>query len=439
MALASLARSVSFLNVSFGDDDLVDDMGISDQPLLKIIGQPEVKGGSTVEEKFYLAGQRNGSGNLGASLQLAEGSNGSKTFRWQHPFGEHTGVIEVAVADVIQSKPDQASADKALEAEMKKGMDAEGQQLVNLIMGRAGLAGGVAVYKETGDSGFPDHSLRFVDPSDARRYMVEEQVVIAPHDGDTETTNELVGLEGYVLKRDVSLGYIQMSPVDDPDTAGNPGDWVDGTTYYVFRLGEFADGEPDNIITSYARYLPDTVQTSELHNVKRDFDSSLCGGRLPTGQNRGGIMQRTKRLMAFGHGRLGWKKGSGAKDRYIVALHSEEHNLVGEELETLARRNIESSTTTEGYESFQARTPLGMVDFVAEPAKNKGSAFVLNTRLLKMYAANGKWFEPIPVDGNSGYVRLKEGSNVYQARTLSKLATGIGAPYMHGFLDTQLS
>ena len=94
MAFASLARSVAFLNVSFGDDDLVDDLGISEQPLLKIIGTPEVKGGSRVEEKFYLSGPRNGSGDLGSALQMAEGNGGgSNCERWQHPFGEHIGLI----------------------------------------------------------------------------------------------------------------------------------------------------------------------------------------------------------------------------------------------------------------------------------------------------------------------------------------------------------
>lgn len=438
MAYASLARSVSFLNVSLGDDDLVDDMGTSDQPLLKIIGEPEVKGGSTVEEKFYLSGSRNSSGNLTSALQMAEtNGGGSRTFRWQHPFGKHEGVIEVAVEDVIQSKPDQAAADKALEAEMKKGMDSEGQHLVDLIMGRAGLAGGIGVWTEATSSGFPTFCIRFVDASDARRFMVGEQVVIAAADGDTG--GDLVGVEGFVMSRDVSLGYIRLAALDDIDTAANPGDWVDGTTYYVFRLGEYADGTPEDIITSYSRFLPDTASSTELHNVDRSFDSSLSGARLPAAQSRGGIMQRAKRLMAFGHGRLGWKKGATKNDRYIVALHSEEWNTVGEELETKAKRDIESVSTSEGYESFQARTPLGMVDFVAEPAKNKGSAFVLNTRLLKVYAASGKWFQPIPVDGNSGYIRLKEGSNVYQARTMSKIATGFGAPYMHGFLSTALT
>lgn len=438
MAFASLARSVSFLNVSMGDDDLVDDLGISEQPMLKIIGQPEVKGGSSVEEKFYLGGPRNGSGDLTASLQMAEANGGgSKTFRWKHPFGEHVGVVEVAVADVIQSKPDQAAADKALEAEMKKGMDSEGQQLMNLIMGRAGLAGGVGVWTEAASGGFPTFCIRFTEPSDARRYMLGEQVVIAPFDGDTDS--DLVGLEGFVMSRDVSLGYIRLAALDDIDTAANPGDWVNGVTYFVFRLGEYADGNPENIITSYSRFLPDTASSTLLHNVDRSFDSSLSGARLPATQSRGGIMQRTKRLMAFGHGRLGWKKGAGAKDRYIVALHSEEWNTVGEELETKANRSIESTTTAEGYEAFTARTPLGAVDFVAEPAKNKGSAFALNTALLKIYSASGKWFEAIPVDGNSGYVRLKEGTNVYQVRTMSKIAVGFGPPYMHGFISTVLS
>jgi hypothetical protein len=438
MAYASLARSVSFLNVSFGDDDLVDDLGISEQPYLKIIGQPEVKGGSTVEEKFYLGGPRNGSGDLNSALQMAEANGGgSKTLRWQHPFGEHVGVVEVAVSDVIQSKPDQAAADKALEAEMKKGMDNEGQQLVNLMLGRAGLAGGVGVWTEASSGGFPTFCIRFTDPSDARRYMLGEQVVIALADGDTD--GDLVGLEGFVMSRDVSLGYIRLAALDDIDTAGNPGDWIDGVTYFVFRLGEYADGSPENIITSLERFLPSAATTTTLHNVDRSFDSSLSGARLPTGQSRGGIMQRTKRLAAFGHGRLGWKKGGDKNSRYIHLLHSEEWNTVGEELETKGKRDIESTTTSEGYEAFTARTAVGSVDFVADPGKNKGTGFFLNTSLLKVYSASGKWFEPIPVDGNSGYVRLKEGSNVYQIRTLSKIATGIGATYMHGVVNTTLA
>lgn len=437
MAFASLARSVSFLNVSFGDDDLVDDLGISDQPILKIIGEPETMGGSEVQEKFYLAGPRGFTGNLADALAIAEATGGgSTTFRWKHPFGKHEGVIEVSVEDVIQSKPDQAAADKALEAEMKRGMAQEGQNLVNLIMGRAGLAGGLGTYTEASGSGFPTFSIRFTDPSDARRYQVGDQVVISVTDGTTD--GDLVGEPGFVMQRDVQLGYIRVAALTDIDTAANPGSWIDSTAYYVYRLGEYTDGAPDDIITSYERYLPSTTPTDTLHNVDRSVDSALGGARLPSAQSVGSIMQRLKRLMAFGHGRLGWKKGGGKSDRYIVALHSEEWNTVGEELESKATRTVESSTTQEGYESFSARTALGMVDFVAEPAKNKGSAFVLNTRLLKMYAPNGKWFQSIPVDGSSGFVRLKEGSNVYQVRTISKLATGFGAPYMHGVVTTTL-
>lgn len=438
MAFASLARSVSFLNVSFGDDDLVDDIGISDQPILKIIGEPETMGGLFVEEKFYLNGPTAFTGNLQDALAMAEANGGgSTTFRWQHPYGKHEGVIEVSVEDVIQSKPDQAAADKALEAEMKRGMASEGQKLVDLIMGRAGLAGGLGVYTEATSSGFPTFTVRFTDPSDARRFRIGEQVVVSTTDGTTD--GDIVGEPGFVMARDVQLGYIRVANLSDIDTAANPGSWVDATTYYVYRLGEYTDGAPDNVITSYERYLPGTTPSDTLHNVDRSVDSALGGARLPAAQSVGSIMQRLKRLMAFGHGRLGWKKGGGKSDRYLAVLHSEEWNTVGEELESKAKRSVESTTTAEGYESFEARTALGTVEFVAEPAKNKGTAFVLNTRLLKMYAPNGKWFQSIPVDGSSGFVRLKEGSNVYQVRTISKLATGIGAPYMHGVQSTTLT
>lgn len=438
MAFASLARSVAFLNVSFGDDDLVDDLGVFDQPLLKIIGTPETKGGSTVEEKFYLAGPRGFTGNLADALAIAEATGGgSTTFRWQHPYGKHEGVIEVSVEDVIQSKPDQAAADKALEAEMKKGMAQEGQNLVNLLIGRAGLAGGVGVYTEAASGGFPTFSIRFTDPSDARRYQVGDQVVISLTDGTTD--GDLVGEPGFVMARDVALGYIRVAALTDIDTAANPGGWTNLATDFVFRLGEYTDGAPDDIITSYERYIPATAATTTLHNVDRSVDSALSAARLPNAQAVGSIMQRVKRLCAFGHGRLGWKKGARKGDKYIAVFHSEDWNTVGEELESKAKRSVDSATTQEGYESFSARTALGTIDFVAEPAKNKGGGFLLNTGLLKMYAPNGKWFQSIPVDGNSGYVRLKEGSNVYQVRTISKLATGIGAPYMHGFIDTNLT
>lgn len=428
--MADLSFAVNFMNVTFGDDDLSNDTAIRDTPYLKMCGMPEVKGGSTVEEKFYLSGPRGFSGNLTDAQAVASSSGGgSKHFRWQHPFGEHVGSVQIDIPDIIQSRPDQAAANQALEAETERGLAAEGQNISDKLIGRAGIAMGFGEYEETAGTptGFPSFCIRFEDPSDARNFQVGDQVVISTTDGTTD--GDLVGETGVVKSRDITLGYIQVASLSDVDTAGNPGSWVDDTNYFVFKVGEYTDGDPDAILTSLEQYLPSTALTTTLHNVDRSVDSCLSGARLPAALETGSMIQRAKRLTTIMHSRLGLKKMQ-AKD-YFVLCNPEDWGVGAEELESKGQRDAGSESTDDGYSAFSAHTVVGKLSFVPDPGKNKGRAFLLNKNNMKTYSASGKWFETIP-DGSGNIIHLMPGRNTYEIRTISKLAVGFGAPYMSG-------
>lgn len=426
--MADLSFSVQFMNVTFGDDDLTNDTAIRDTPFINLLGTPEVKGGSTVEEKFYLSGPRGFSGNLtDAQAMASTRGGGSKHLRWQHPFGRHIGSVQIDIEDIIQSRPDQAAANQALEAETEKGLAAEGQNLSDKLLGRAGIAMGYGEYVEASSGGYPTFALRFEDASDARNFQIGDQVVVAETDGTTD--GDLVGEPGYVMSRDVILGWARVSNLDDIDTAANPGSWVTATNYYIFKLGEYTDGDPDEIITTYERYLPAAAATDTLHNVDRSVDSSLSGARLPTGLETGSMIQRGKRLVSLMHTRLGLKKMQ-AKD-YIAVANPEDFGAQCEDLEGKGQRDAGSEKTEDGYSTFVAHTVVGPLNFVPDPGKNKGRVFLFNKKNLKCYSASGKWFETVP-DGSGNIIHLMPGRNTYEIRTISKIATGFGAPYMSG-------
>lgn len=429
--MADLSYSLQFLNVTFGDDDITNDSAIRDQPLFETI-DIEMHGGFVVEEKFYLSGPRGFSGNLTDAQQVASTLNGgSKHFRWQHPFGEHVGSIQVNIPDVIQGRPDQAAADRALEAEYDKGLAGEGQLLNEKLLGAAGLSIGIGVYTEAASGDYPAFAIRFTDPADARNFQIGDQTVVSTKAGDDATAVQS-GDTAYIHNRDVIVGYVQVSALSDIETPANPGGWVDGTTYYVYRLGEFTAGDPEQIICSYERFLPATRATDTLHNVDRSVDSTLSGARLPAALETGSIMQRAKRLITVMQSRIGTKKIDN-KD-LLVVLNAEDWGTAAEELESRLIREV-GETTEDGWEAFYGRTAIGKVAFVSDPAKNKGRGFILNTALLKLYTASGKLFETIP-DGSGSVIHLMPGQNVYELRTIAKVATGFGAPYCHGSFST---
>lgn len=428
--MADVSFAVNFLNVTFGDDDLGPDSAIRETPTLQLFDIVE-EGGSTVEEKFYLAGPRGFSGNYTDAAQVGA-AGGSSHFRWQHPFGKREGSIQVEYVDIMMSRKSQAAANQALEAEMDRGYAAEGQNIADLLMGREGLAGGVGTYSDDVNGDGPVFSILFADPSDARKYQVTDQIVISATDGNEDGV--LVGETGYVIARDVSEGWIQVAALDDTTTAANPGSWVDGTEYYVFRLGEYTDGAPGDVITPLELFLPSEAATDTFHNVDRSVDTALSGARLTSTEERGSILQRSRKLIR----KMASRYGTDAKKKrkLVCVMNPEDHGVAEEELIAKLSRDV-GIETEEGYEAFMTRTAMGNTAYVADPSKNKGRAFILDTDRLKLYSPNGKLFES--VDAGYGVVHLMPGRNTLEIRTIAKLGTGIGAPYMHGTFSTTVT
>lgn len=422
--MADTTFAINFLNVTFGEDDLGADSAIRATPTLQLFDIVE-EGGSTVEEKFYLSGPRGFSGNYTDAVAVAQAGGGSQHFRWQHPFGKREGSIQVEYVDIMSSRKSQAAANQALEAEMERGYEAEGQNIADLLMGRAGLAGGLGTYSDDANGDGPVFSILFTDASDARKYQHGDQVVISTTDG--ASAGDIVGEIGFVVGRDVSEGWIQIAALDDTATAANPGSWVDGTDYYVFRLGEYADGSPSDIITPLEAFLPSAIVTTTLNGVDRSHDASLCGARLHSTEEKGSILQRSRKLITKMSARYG--TDAKKKRKLVCVLNPEDHGTAEEELIAKLSRDV-GVTTEEGYESFVTRTAMGQTTFVSDPSRNKGRAFILDVDRLKLYSPNGKLFES--VDAGHGVVHLMPGRNTLEIRTIAKLATGIGAPFMHG-------
>lgn len=427
--MADVSFAVNFLNVTYGYDDLGPDTAIQANPLLQLF-KIEEEGGASVEEKFYLGGPLGFSGNLADAQQVAQ-TGASSHFRWQHPFGKHEGSIQVEYEDIMQSRKAQAAANQALEGEMDKGFASEGSNIAQLLIGRGGLAGGVGAYVEAASPPYPAFAIRFTDPSDARKYLLGNQVVISLTDGTTD--GDVIGEPAYILRRDVSEGWIQVASLDDITLAANPGGWTSSsvTQLNVFKLGEYTDGAPDQIITSLERYLPAATASDVLHNVDRSLDSALSGARLTAAEEVGSILQRARKLANKMFARYG--TDAKKKRKLAVILNSEDWGTAEEEMISKLSREV-GVETEEGYEAFLVRTAMGATPFVSEPNKNKGRAFILDVDRLKLFSPNGKLFEPVKVNGN--IVTLMPGRNTLEIRTIGKLATGIGAPYMHGSFST---
>ncbi len=428
--MADVSYAVNFLNVTYGYDDLGPDCAIQANPLLQLF-KIEEEGGGSVEEKFYLGGPQGFSGNLADAQQVAL-TGGSLHFRWQHQFGKHEGSIQVEYEDIMQSRKAQAAANQALEGEMDKGFASEGNNLAQLLIGRAGLAGGVGTFNEAASGVYPVFAIRFTDPSDARKYLPGAQVVISTTDGTVD--GDITGETGFVLRRDVSEGWIQVASLDDITTAANPGGWTDTGTFSVFRLGEYTDGSPSQIISSIERYLPSAVASDILENVDRSVDSALSGARLTAAEEVGSILQRARKLCNKMFARYGTE--AKKKRNLAVILNSEDWGVAEEEMIAKVGRDV-GQETEEGYEAFVTRTAMGATPFVSEPNKNKGRAFILDVDRLKLFSPNGKLFEPVKVNNN--IVTLMPGRNTLEIRTIAKVATGLGAPYMHGTFSTVVS
>lgn len=426
--MTDVSFATNFLNVTYVDGDLEHQASVRANPSIKLWDIQE-GGGASARSRFMLRGAAGYSGNLTDAQSIAAQNKNGRHYEWQVPYGKTRGSFRVPYEDIVQSRLSDAAEAKALELEMEKGAAEAGSKLVQMLMGRSGLAGGYGEYEETGTGAYPNFSVIFTDASDAANFQPGDNVVVAA--GDGTSAQSLVGEVGYVVQSDVEDGYIQVAALSDPDTAANPGSWVDDTNYYVFNLGLHGNGAQENVVIPLEAYLPASRATDTFLNVNRNDSSSLSGARLASGEENGSIVTRGKRLIT----KMRSRYTDIAKGANKIVLNAEDFGSADEELTAQLSRSP-ASKTEDGYMAITINTANGATELISEPYKRKGSGFVLSPQNLKLYSALGKGRLVEFVRVNGQVTRLMEGSNDLEVRTLSILAHCIGAPYSHGRFAT---
>lgn len=426
--MSDVTFATNFLNISYVDGDLIHLASVRANPSIKLF-QIKEAGGASVESRFMLRGAAGMSGNLTDAQAIAAQNKNGRHYRWQVSFGKTRGSFRIPYEDIMASKLDEAAEAKALELEMEKGSAECGSKLVQLLFGRSGLAGGLGTYTEAASGDYPTFAIRFTDPSDARNFQPGDNVVIAT--GTGESSQSLVGDVAYVLDSDVEDGFIRVSSLADPDTAGNPGGWTDVTAYYVFNLGIHGNGSQQDIIVPLEAYLPASRANDNFLGVQRSDSSSLSGARLSTSEEVGSIITRGKRLIT----KMRSRYTDIAKGANKIVLNSEDFGTCDEDLTATMGRSP-ANKTEDGYMAISINTANGATELISEPYKNKGNGFVLSPSSLILYSQLGNGLLLDLVRHNGQVTRLMEGSNDLEVRTYSALANTIGAPFSHGRFST---
>lgn len=426
--MSDVTFATNFLNITYVEGDLIHQASVRANPSIKLFEIREA-GGASVQSRFMLRGAAGMSGNLTDAQAIAAQNKNGRHYSWNVPFGKTRGSFRIPYEDIMASKLDEAAEGKALELEMEKGVAECGSKLVQLLFGRSGLAGGLGTYTETASGDFPSFAIRFTDPSDARNFQPGDNVVIGTGTGETAQT--LVGDVGFVLDADVEDGFIRVAALTDPDTAANPGAWVDVTAYYVFNLGLHGNGAQSDVIIPIEAYLPASRGNDTFLGVPRTDSSSLSGARLSTAEETGSIVTRGKRLIT----KMRSRYTDIAKGANKIVLNSEDFGACDEDLTAQLQRSP-AMKTEDGYMAITINTANGATELISEPYKNKGSGFVLSPSALKLYSQLGKGLLLDLVRHNGQVTRLMEGSNDLEVRTFSALANTIGAPFAHGRFST---
>lgn len=432
--MADITFASNFLNLTYGQGDLDHQTSIRANPSLKLFNIKKA-GGASVDVRFMTRGAAGYSSNLTDAQAIAAQNKNGRHYSWRVPYGETVGSFRIAYEDILQSDLADTAEAKALELEMTKGLAEAGGKLVQLLFGRAGLAGGVGVYNDGASAPAPVFSVLFTDGSDARNFNTGDNVVIAPADG--VAAQSLVGETGYVLRGDVENGFVQVASLLDINTAANPGSWITGTTYFVFNLGLVSTaGTPQDIVVPLEAYLPAAAAVDTFLNVARLDSSSLSGARLTAAEETGDVLTRGRRLISKMRSRY-----TDITGKTVMVLNAEDFGTADEQLSGQVMRQKDggsNSDTDDGYQRMWCNTAAGRTEVISEPYKNKGRGFVLTPEHLNLYSClgNGKLLDLVKFPGGQ-VTRSMEGSLDFECRTISKLANTVGAPYAHGSFSTQ--
>lgn len=239
----------------------------------------------------------------------------------------------------------------------------------------------------------------------------------------------LVGNIGYVMARDIDLGYVQIATTAAIGTPANPGGWVDDTNYFVFRVGEFLPGDPDAIITTWEDYCPDNAVTTTLNGLNRASDSILSGMRNTAAENVGPLAVRARRLVNKMRARGGHKSDA----KLMLVLNPEDWGTL-EEQESATVQRSPGKDTQDGFGSIVLNSASGPIRCISEPWQRKGRARLIDLSQCKLHTPSGTLTEWIDDDGT--IVRIPDAANELRLRPVCYGAHTVGHPGSHGVFST---
>lgn len=385
-------------------------------------------GGDSVAQPFTLNGHRGDSGNFQAAQFVASQSEfrNSAKYRWQIPYSEYHGSIQIAHRDIALSKTDRDAAVRARQNEVDMAFKQRASNMMRLWFAALGSALGSATLA----SGV----LTFTDRHIAAKLFRGDVVSLAGNAGDT-AGQVVTGSPGFVVKSEsevagASTGKVSLSQSSN-GTVANPVGVVDGT-YSVFRYGEYNSSNTSSNIIPIQAYLTAAASPTapDLFNVKRSDDSRLQGLRVPDAILAG--------------------RSIGSKIKNWIAQASDIGGIDGSEIDTVTLNPVDwqlaeeefSSTVTrspvevgeDGFSRMYINTANGRTKLVNEKHCPQGTMFFFASKQLCFHSPTGNIAQWLDEEGS--IIRRKESEPVYEMNPVSYLATVMQSPYAHGRAST---
>lgn len=414
--------ALNWLNIFYRDLDRIHAASIPASPLASKL-KYEKTGGESVASPFTLAGHRGEAGTFTAAQTVASQSQAraSTKYRWIVPYGTYVGSVQIEHRDIALSRQDKDAAARALQYDMDLAFKQRMSNLMRLFLGPRGSNIDTFATAST-NTGVLTASTR----TNAARVQVGDLVSISTADG---TSGALTGDPGYVIAVDVEAGTVTVSATSF-GSAGFPSGWSTSTTYYLFRYGEWNSSDPQAMLTKLQDYLPATVASTDLHNVKRSQSSLLSGNRMPDSELGGrSLVSKIKRFISNAREVAGI---DGAEIDTVV-LNPIDWQTAEEELNVQMSREV-TTKGADGFSRIMISTANGETELMSEPHCPRGVMFFLATSQLVWHTPTGTscmW-----ADEEGRPIRRKETELVYEGVPVTYLATVLRAPYAHGRAST---
>lgn len=429
MAATPTSFALNWLNRWYMKLDRVHAASIKGSPWLTRV-RYEDTGGEAVAQPFTLYGHRGDSGDLATAQGISANQKSSRKLRWLVPYGTYEGSIRVPHRDIALSRKDKDAAARAMQFDTDLALKQRGANMVRLWFANPGYSLVGAARTFTVATGV----ISGLTAQEVSNFIPGDQIVISANNGNTSTDVIVAGSgTGFVISRDLRALTVTVSATSG-GTAGGPVNWVNATTYFYFRQGEFlpATGGAVDMIAPLQAYLPPAPVTTTLFNVDRSIDSILSGFNPADASITGkSISARIKRTVNEHREQLGYMAEDSEID--CAYLNPIDWGKCEEELTTHLSRSP-AQTAEDGYQYIELTTANGPLKIISEPQCPRGVCFLLSQNDIAWHSPTGTVAEMVDQDGS--IVSRMANSNDLELRPVSYIAAKMSAPYKHCRLST---